>query len=106
MVRPFEDYMIEKLAREFSKILREWIGDEKLCYVIISNRDEPNPSVCYSHDYCDANMAMHKAFVNVVGRDPLDFLDRGEDGCMSEVDLNLFNAAWDLAKKKEFYYDE
>jgi hypothetical protein len=47
---------------------------------------------CSSHDFIDANILMHEAFIAVVGHDPIP--DEGE---VADADIDLWNAAWSLA---------
>ena len=61
------------------------------------NANEPNTNICHSHDFCDANMVMDEAFTSVFGRSILP--DEGE---MTEDDLAVFNAAWDIASARGF----
>ena len=57
-------------------------------------------AACATHDFCDANDIMHGAFCAVVGHDPIDFdLDEEE---MSQRDVDLWNAAWPVAKRIYF----
>lgn len=83
---------IAKIAMLFSYELRRALDECELKIVVFENEREKNPAICHSHDFCDANMLMHSAFVAVVGHEP----DLMND------DLNIWNAAWDLAKKNKF----
>jgi hypothetical protein len=79
--------VIENLAREFSRILKLWLTAEQMAQVVADNaQEDSDSSVCHSHDYCDANMAMAQALSNLGMFDPLDW-----------------NAAWDMAKANHFY---
>jgi len=85
---------VEKLAREFSRILSTWLGADKLREVVKRNDDDVmNPEVCHSHDFCDANEAMDRA-----ARKMKIKIDAG-----SEWDADLWNRSWDMAKKNHFY---
>jgi hypothetical protein len=91
-----------KLATAFSHVLHEWIGD-RMAEVVKLNGAETMEGVCHSHDFCDANMAMDAAFERAFGYSPLDDEQRDEaDGGMSVANMELWNAAWDLAKDKGF----
>ena len=57
----FDPKNIVDLAAEFSRILREWLGGVRMSEVNRRNQEETNPKGCHSHDFCDANMAMHEA---------------------------------------------
>lgn len=89
----------KELAREFSNILRGWLTPEEMEQVVIANRDETNPHVCHSADYCDANMAMIQAFENVSQG---GFIQDGDD----QFQAWRWNEAWELAKKAEFKSEE
>lgn len=84
----------EQLAREFARLLLEELGEEIMQEVVRLNRtpDYQGP-VCASHNFCDANMVMAAAFEETFGREPA--LD-GED-------LRMWNEAWDIAHKAEFW---
>lgn len=60
---------------------------------------ETDPGICHTGDYCDSNMAMHAAMVNlgVLTEDDQEDFDQGI--------MDLFNNAWDLAKKNLFYVE-
>lgn len=80
------------LANKFSMILRSWLSEEEMQEVIKRNKSETNRSVCHSHDFCDANMAMQEAlesFGLTVSAD-------------SDEDAALWNGAWNLAQKSDF----
>lgn len=79
----------EVLAAEFAKRLREEMTPKEFEEMRRLNAEETDPSVCHSHDFLDANMTMHEAMWNVLGREP----DLGDD----DDDTALWNDAWDLA---------
>lgn len=81
----------EDLAAKFAGVLKEWLTDDQFEEMRLRNRAEAGPGVCHSHDFCDANMAMHEAFTSF-GVDPLP-----DDGDMAQENIALWNAAWDLA---------
>jgi hypothetical protein len=84
------------LAGAFADVLVEYLTDEEFAEMKRRNAVETNESVCHSHDFCDANMAMEDAFRRTFGRLP-DVTDK-EDGSEGD-DVALWNAAWDLAKR-------
>lgn len=86
---------IQALAEEFSRLLRRDLGPELMKEVIRLNKTCP-PGTCASHDFCDANMVMHEAQINL----KLD-LDLG-----LQSNLDIWSGAWDLAFKKEFFNPE
>jgi hypothetical protein len=87
------DKATQKVAVEFSKLVREELADV-LLVVIAVNRANP-PSVCATHDFCDANMLMQQAFINALGVDPVDYLTE-------EWYVEVWNEAWNIAKAAEF----
>lgn len=89
---------IEPLARKFSTFLAEAIGEESIREAVDRNRSQKHSGICHSHDFCDANMVMESAFEEVIGRSQFN-----AEGHISEEDMRLWNAAWDLAKEREFF---
>ena len=75
------------MARTFSGLLRDELTAGQMSSVIERNRAETDRNVCHSHDFCDANMTMARAF-RLVGQDP--------------ADNALWDAAWNAAKQAEF----
>ncbi len=84
----------ERLAREFTRILRKWLTPDQMKQVIARNKAETDSSVCHSHDFCDANEAMAMAFERLG-------LETPNDGS-GEYSFRQWNQAWDLAKKSNF----
>ena len=81
-----------KLSNRFSLILRAWLTLDQMKQVVTGVLDsDGNPFEV--QDFCDANMAMHEAFLYVYNRE--------SDGD-SDADITLWNAAWDLSKKNKF----
>jgi len=91
--------VVETLAKEFSKLIFEYIGKDKLLRVVELNKTEENDTTCHSHDFCDANVFIADAF-KIYGIDPEN--DFGEflqdDNC-----IDIWNSAWNLAKENDFY---
>jgi len=81
-------------AIRFVQILRQWLTDDELKQVILRNRAETLPDVCHSHDFCDANMALHDALIDL----DVEVFDE-EAGTMHDDALDLMNRAHALAKK-------
>ena len=77
-----------QLAREFCQFINWWMSAEELAEANKRNAAEPNPSVCHTHDFIDANEAMIAA-CGSFNFDPLD----GPELC---------GKAWDLAKAVGF----
>lgn len=88
--------LVKKTAKEFARVLHTWLTAEEMKKVVEDNRGE-SKSICHSHDFCDANMAMDEAFTNL----GLTMWDENDDG-LSDEGTDLANAAWSLAKEKEF----
>lgn len=93
----------QRLAVEFSRILREWLTEE-LAEVVRLNAAEPDKSgVCHSHDYCDANQAMLDAWEVVFGKGEVPACIREHKTDAEENhDDAIWNAAWTMAKEKGF----
>lgn len=86
------------VARRFSAVLLEWIGEVGMDKVIQRNRREEYPGVCHSHDFCDANMAMDGAL-----RDLGVDMEWGEEGMPLWIN-QLWNEAWEIAVESEFFW--
>jgi hypothetical protein len=84
--------MTQRLADELSRIIRDWLRPDDLLEVLSRNRTL-EPGVCATHDFCDANVAMEEAFTSALKRD---------FNPASIVDVELWNAARELAKVNEF----
>lgn len=82
--------MVGILARVFVALLKRDIGETHYAQVVERNRTEENPSICHSHDFCDANEVMAEAF-ECVADAPVD----PHNGYDSE----LWSAAWAKAKQ-------
>lgn len=83
--------LLGRLSFAFLLRLAGEIGMERLAEVFRRNAAEVNPSVCHSHDFCDANVLMADAFACVVGR---------RVDIESDEDASLWNGAWFLAKSR------
>lgn len=87
------------LAAAFAAILKEWASPEEWVTMRRANAGYSDPTICASHDFCDANMAMDEAF------DKLGIAAPGDEGCEDgtsehEAACALWNAAWAMAKKE------
>lgn len=87
------------LAAAFAAILKEWASPEEWVTMRRANAGYSDPTLCASHDFCDANMAMDEAF------DKLGIAAPGDEGCEDgtpehEAACALWNAAWAMAKKE------
>ena len=81
------------LAIVFSSILRTTLRNNDLFLVIARNATEPDPAVCHTHDFCDANQAMIDA-LEALGR-PYAYDDDAQEALIQE--------AWDIARARLFY---
>lgn len=82
-----------QVAQAFLRQLREDIGEESFAEVCRLQAERPIHGVCYSHDYCDANMTMDAALASL----GVVALPDDEDG-MPDWVVDLWNASWDEAK--------
>ena len=78
-------------------VLRDTLSPAQMAEVVRRNAAQPDPSICHSHDYCDANMAMAEAW------EMLSTVPCGAD-CPDAVNA-IWSAAWDLAKDNNFNPD-
>jgi hypothetical protein len=85
------DKHVAPLADAFLRKLRAHLGDDVMRGIAALNADEPNPAICHTHDYCDANVIMDQAFVAVLGRRSRSNSDR---------DAVVWTRAWNLAKER------
>jgi len=103
--------VVETLAREFSKEITEWLGVATMRKVILENESHKGTSYedcCATGNYCDSNMAMNEAFERVLGREfNFSYLEDGtetpEQLKKHEEDTDLWNSAWDMAKKNKYW---
>lgn len=68
------DVSAEQLAREFSNSLKKILSKAEIVELVRRNREEISPNICHSHDFCDANMALHEVFMG----HGMDIADEGE----------------------------
>ncbi len=54
----------EAMAAEFSAVLKTWLSPEEMQEVVCRNEGEHDPTICHSHDFCDANMATHEVLMS------------------------------------------
>ena len=73
-----------EIAQSFQDKLSYWLDRWELQELRNRNAKEPNPYVCHSHDYLDANDTMAEAF----------------DDCGADYgDEELWDMAWGLSAK-------
>ena len=82
------------LAREFGSRVQEELETYEFWPMLDRNKAATDPNVCHTHDHCDANALMADAFRTVIGRDPAPD---------SDVDQELWNDAWAIAKAADFF---
>ena len=116
------DYTYNQLANAFSKMISAWLTDEEFAEMIKRNKAETNDSICHSHDFCDANMAMFEILEDFFGEHyqskseiPDDkaeytaffsaFVAEGNKAIQNAETTPLMTAwseAWEIAKRNEF----
>jgi hypothetical protein len=88
----------EKIAFEFSRILRGWMTPEKWADMVAKDRKSDFSN---ANDFCDANQALIDAFILVVGREPR-FPSDVDAGFATESDVDAdsetLDEAWRLAR--------
>lgn len=93
------NFTTEQVAKEFSKVLKTWLSVEEMAVIVELTKKETDPMICHTGDYCDSNMAMHAAMVN------LGVLTEDDESDFDEPFMKLFNDSWDVAKKNFFYVE-
>lgn len=84
-----QDITPATLGAAFIWVLQDWLTIPEWDEMLKLNATAA-PSVCHSHDFCDANMAMLEAYADILGI-PAD------DVVLSDSVQSLFNDAWDWA---------
>jgi hypothetical protein len=96
---------IQRLAAAFSQAVREDLAPH-LAEIRRRNREDyAGDTCCATHDFCDANMLMLDAITAQLGHEPryLDGTDAaGDFDDEQQGEIDLWNAAWALAKAREF----
>src|SRR3990167_3393949 len=82
------------LALTFSHVLKNWLTKDEILQVIFLNEQEISSGICHTHDFCDANQAMIDAFIKLFNCTP---------EMQNDNDVDIINAAWEMAKKERFY---
>lgn len=88
---------VETLAKEFSQALHSVLTPAQMSEVVSRNAQETHPSICHTHDFCDANVVLYEVFLSH-GMDPAD------EGGMDKWG-HLWDEAWNLAKAREFHFN-
>lgn len=85
----------QKLAAEFSRIVRRDLTKQEMAEVVKRNRSAKyaRTGMCATHEFMDANMTMDEAWRKMFGHG-INLDDAHQVG--------LWNAAWDVARKSKF----
>lgn len=97
---------ITRLAMSFSRTLKKWLSLEEMQQLVKLTKKETDKSICHSHNFCDANMAMFEAFNVELGEDVILPSEVKENPLLEEkrnLQNKLWKAAWDMAKQTLFY---
>jgi hypothetical protein len=86
-----------EIAFQFSMGLRKALSPDQITVINARNAAESNPSVCHSHDFCDANEVMDDAFRNVTGASVTD-----PETVNDDANLSQWNIAWSIARAARF----
>lgn len=84
-------YSRKALAVEFSRCLLDDVGEKALGEIRDRNKTPEYKLCCASHDFCDANMTMLRAGVQLGYWTEESFDCNGNDGV-------VMSEAWDIAK--------
>lgn len=93
------DALVASVAKEFARLIREYIPGERLAHVVLLNRTG-HPSECATHTYLDANEVMAEAFQRCGICPPAVVEDAPED--LKDRQNAVWNAAWTMAKRADF----
>jgi len=83
-----------KVADRFRAVILDWLGPDT-CRAVDRTNATLGPAFCATHDHCDANMAMDKAMKDLGVYDD-------DDDAFTDVVTDLWDKAWDMAKKDGF----
>jgi hypothetical protein len=92
-----ESELIEKVARLFSKKIKEELTPEEFQQALEDNRNEESEGICHTHDYIDANEAMAEALEEIMGEGYCDDIPANQKKVL------FWNSVWHLAHKKEYF---
>lgn len=85
------------LAQEFSVALKTELPVGEMQEIVRRNREESDPRICHSHDFCDANVVLHEVFMKYG-------MDVADEGGVEKWGA-LWNETWSKAKAAEFWID-
>ena len=80
----------QQIGKTFAAVLKEWLTPEQFHEMKDWNGQNRDNPCCASHDYCDANMAMCEAFIQL----KMPTTDGGR------FDTALWDAAWSYARQE------
>ena len=99
-MRALDNDIVDQLTEQFVTVLKEWTTPEDFAEMQRLNAAETNPSICHSHDFCDANMAMYEAFTTLGFTATCDV--EAVESSEYAASQALWNAAWLIAFKADF----
>ena len=85
------------IADYFEQLIREELSESEYADAVALNRDETDPAICHTHDFCDANLVMSEAFTKATGR---------EVDLQSAADCTLWASAWTDWKSRDVVTDD
>lgn len=91
------DGRITRTAWNFAAKIAEVHTEEEFKAIVEANAAETDPSICHSHDFCDANELMMIAYCEV-------FAITEEEFDMTEEIMNNINEAWAIARINDFWF--
>lgn len=87
------DFWANQLAKQFTRIINEWLTIAELKEVRKFNSLPENIDYCGTHNFCDGNQALIDAYQFIFNCQP----DITNNYC-----LRLSNKAWGIAKQNQF----
>ena len=85
----------ESLAREFSDAINALLLPEEVLEIVQRNREETDPRICHTHDFCDANQVLLDVFM----KHGMDIADEGGLDRWGR----LWDESWKIAKASDFW---
>jgi len=89
----------EQIAKAFSTVLKQWLTVEEMAQIVELTKKETDPMICHTGDYCDSNMAMQAAMVQ------LGVMSEDDEEDADDAFMALWNDSWDMAKANLFYVE-
>lgn len=89
----------QALSGAFVSVLREWLTPAWFAEMQMRNSLQANPTICHSHDHCDANMAMVAAYCRLAELNEAEYELCADASSSTTYDalMALFDEAWKLA---------